>query len=150
MSVYFADTSALAKRYLAETGSTWVLSWILPATSNITVVAEIVSVEMFSLLARRIRENTLSAANAALLRNNFLWHIEKEYLVIAIENLVLAQARQLVNKYPLRALDAIQLACAIQAEATLNTPIIFISADKNLLSAASAEGFSVDDPNAHP
>ena len=43
MSAFFVDTSALAKRYLAETGSAWVRSWILPRTGNVTIITRLAS-----------------------------------------------------------------------------------------------------------
>ena len=34
MAIYFIDSSALVKRYISETGSTWVLGLFDPALSN--------------------------------------------------------------------------------------------------------------------
>jgi hypothetical protein len=64
--------------------------------------------------------------------------------------LILYSARQLVRKYPLRTLDAIQLACALRSSVVLKRAIVFVSADNNLLAAAVAEGFKIDNPNLHP
>ena len=150
MSLFFVDTSAVAKRYITETGSAWVRSWAQPTTHNIIVISDLAAVEMFSLLTRRVREGTLTASNEMVLRNVFMLHVEKEYLTVPLEYSVLAQARNLVTKYPLRTLDAIQLASAIRASQLLAEPITFISAGRNLQSASAAEGFSTDDPNAHP
>jgi hypothetical protein len=41
MTHYFLDSSALIKRYVAETGTNWVRSIILPGSGNIIVVAHI-------------------------------------------------------------------------------------------------------------
>lgn len=150
MSVYFADTSALAKRYLRESGTNWTLSWILPQVGHVVIVSELTIVEMFSSLARRQREGTLSAQSAQVLQNNLLLHCEQEYLLISLDSAILRQARQLVSSYVLRSLDAIQLASALQAANILGETLIFVSGDKNLLTAATAEGFPADDPNAYP
>jgi hypothetical protein len=108
-------------------------------------------VEMFSLLVRKQREGLLSANDIAQIQTTFLIHVEKEYLAIPFSRPVLAQARQLLVNYPLRTLDAIQLACAQDAVSTLNEPMTFISGDTNLLAAAAAsEGFAADNPNLHP
>jgi hypothetical protein len=131
-------------------GSAWVLSWTLPQAGHVTVISELTSMEMFSLLARRQREKTLYPANTLTLQNIFMLHAGKEYLVVPIDANILAQARQLVTKHPLRTLDAIQLSCAVHAVNLLGTPMTFISSDKNLLAAAVAEGFQTDDPNVHP
>lgn len=150
MSTFFVDTSALAKRYLVETGSNWVVSWIEPPANNVIIMSELAFVEMRSLLARRVRDGVLTPSDANALRNDFLLHGNNEYLIVLVETNVLNQAARLVDQYPLRTLDAIQLASAIQAVNVLALPMTFISGDKNLLAAAAGEGFGIDDPNAHP
>ncbi|MBZ0279361.1 MAG: type II toxin-antitoxin system VapC family toxin [Anaerolineae bacterium] len=150
MTTYYVDTSALAKRYINETGSAWVLSWVEPPAGNIIVVCDITPVEMFSLLQKRLRQGQLGAANVVILQNDFLAHAEQEYLAVPLDDKILAHARSLVTKYKLRTLDAIQLASALDAAASLGEAITFVAADVDLLAAASAEGFAVDDPNAHP
>ncbi len=150
MTTYYVDTSALAKRYINETGSAWVLSWVEPSAGNIIVVCDITPVEVFSLLQKRLRQGQLGAANVVILQNYFLAHAEQEYLAVPLDDKILAHARSLVTKYKLRTLDAIQLASALDAAASLGEAITFVAADVDLLAAASAEGFAVDDPNAHP
>lgn len=150
MSVYFADTSALAKRYIPENGSSWVLSWILPNSGNVTIISELSAVEIVSLLARRQREGSLSTANMSVLAGNFQVHMMHEYLVVPLESAIITNARHLVLQYPLRALDAIQLACAKHIAHLLPTQLSFISADQRLLSAARLEGFPSDNPNNYP
>lgn len=150
MTVYFADISAIAKRYIAETGSVWVKQWADPQAGNIVVTSDLTTVEMISLLARREREGTLTPQARANLEMDFLWHAEHEYLTVPLEPYVLIAARNSIAKYPLRALDAIQLASAVQATQLLMVSMIFVSSDQGLLAAAAAQGFSTDDPNAHP
>jgi uncharacterized protein len=150
LSVLFADTSAIAKRYLMETGSVWVRQWANPAAGNIIIISGLATVEVAAAVARREREGTISPNDAMTLRRVFAGHINQSYTVINLSKGVLAHARDLVGKYPLRSLDAIQLASALRAAQTLGITPTFISADQRLLSAATAEGFAVDDPNAHP
>jgi len=82
LSTLFADTSALAKRYLSEVGSAWVRNVTAPAAGHVVIIAGVIVVEMYSLLARRGRDGTLAAANITLLGNAFLLHAEHEYLVV--------------------------------------------------------------------
>lgn len=82
--------------------------------------------------------------------NNFLRHLDKRYQVIELNDNLFDEARRLLIKHPLRALDALQLASALQAAKVLGIQPIFISADTRLLAAATAEGLAVDDPNLHP
>lgn len=150
MSLLFVDTSGLAKRYLSEVGSSWVRALLAPVAGNVVVVSALAQVEMVSLLARRVRENDLTAADAAALEGTFMLQVAAEYLIIALRDDVLADARILVKAHPLRALDALQLASARVAQARLGEAITVISGDRALLSAAAAEGLLVDDPAAHP
>ena len=150
MSTYFVDTSSLAKRYLREIGSTWVRGWTKPGAGHVIVISDLTTVEMFSLLQRHVAEKTLSAAHASRLGNGFLVDLEKHYLAVSLDAPVLATARTLVGKYPLRTLDAIQLACALRAVAMLAEGMTFVCADTRLLAAATGEGFTTDNPLAHP
>jgi len=70
--------------------------------------------------------------------------------VIELDNRVLAMARRLLIRHPLRTLNAIHLAGALEAKRLLSIQPTFISADTRLLTAAAAEGLPTDDPNAHP
>jgi uncharacterized protein len=110
LNTYFADTSALAKRYLNETGSAWVVRWMAIEAGNVIVISELTVVEVFSVLARRVREGSLTPTAAQILRDNFLLHVEKEYLVIGLDSPLLLDARNLVSQYPLHTLDSVQLA----------------------------------------
>jgi uncharacterized protein len=150
LTAYFVDTSALAKRYLNEVGAAWVRALLDSASGHIVFIAEIALVEMRSLLARRVREGSLSTTQQTILWGDYSLHSLHEYGLIVIDRPLLDDASNLVDRYPLRALDAIQLACAVRAQKHINISITFISADANLLTAATAEGFGVDNPLNHP
>ena len=149
MSVYFVDTSALAKRYVPEVGTSWLLSWIVPSAGHVVAISDLATVEMFALLARRRREGSLGAENAETLQSVFMLHLELEYVVTPVENESLIAASHLVNRHPLRTLDAIHLASALQVARTLTEPLTFVSADNRLLSVAASEGFAIANPNDH-
>ena len=81
-------------------------------------------------------------------------HVTREYMVVELTAPIIQDAEDWLDKHPLRAYDAIQLASALTAntrliEAAL-APLVFVSADVRLLTAATAEGLIVEDPNAHP
>jgi len=60
---------------------------------------------------------------------------------------VLEAANTLIDRRCLRALDAVQLGCAIIARDLLAAPNMrFIASDKTLLDAARAEGFDIWNP----
>jgi uncharacterized protein len=150
LSVFFVYTSALAKRYLNEIGSTWVRGWIRASTHNEIIIAESALVEMLALLSRRKREKSVTTARFARIKIAFQGHVKQDYLVIDMRSSVIMRASELVEKHPLRTLDALQLACALEAQNLLNVPVTFVSADNNLLNMAANEGFQTDNPNIHP
>lgn len=150
MSIFFTDTSALAKRYVTELGSAWVRGWTDSRAGNIIVVSGLAIVETVAALARRHRQGMLTASAFSRLHHDFLLHVDNEYIVVALEQQVLADAADLAVRHALRSLDAIQLASAQEySRATGNLPV-FVCADHNLLAAAASEGFPIEDPNAHP
>lgn len=150
MTAFFVDTSALAKRYVPEAGSAWVRSWIDPSQGNVILISEVTIVELVSALARRQREGTVSSTDFLRLRNDFLLHADREYLVVNLHDRVVLQASRLVAAHPLRTLDALQLASALVAARDLGAIPTFVSADRNLLAVAAAHGLPTDDPHAHP
>lgn len=148
--IYFADTSAFAKRYVPEVGSTWVLSWIAPTANNIVYISGISLVEFSSIIARKLGEGHITQSDAHQLKNAFLFHTYREYAIVSISASVIQTAQQLVTRYPLRTLDSLQLACALNTVRYASSMPTFVTADQRLFAAAAAEGFPVEDPNAHP
>jgi hypothetical protein len=63
-------------------------------------------------------------------------------------------AGQLVNQYPLRAYDAIQLASMLRIQPAFatatSTSLVFLSADDRLLIIAQTAGLQTDNPNNYP
>ncbi len=53
--MYYLDSSTLVKRYLTETGSTWLRSLIDPPSDNTVLIAEITQVEVAAAVAARHR-----------------------------------------------------------------------------------------------
>lgn len=125
-------------------------SWIEPAAGNDIAICETASVEFFSLLARRVRDSSMLPTDATIFRVRFLADLQSEYLSLPLDETVLTRARDLVTQYDLRALDALQLASAVEIATALGDPLTFISGDTKLLTAAVGEGFATDNPYNHP
>ncbi|MEW5958878.1 MAG: type II toxin-antitoxin system VapC family toxin, partial [Chloroflexota bacterium] len=81
-------------------------------------------------------------------------HLHNLYNLTPITDAVLQTACTLLEKHPLRSVDAIHLATVIilnqQLAAAEIPPLIFLSADTRLNEAALAEGLVVRDPNQPP
>jgi predicted nucleic acid-binding protein len=155
MTAIFLDTSAVVKRYLPETGTTWVRGLSDPASGNIITLSEITLVEVAAALAARHRASggiSQQARDAGL--TLFKRHFSTEYAVVPIGRAILDRAVDLTQRHRLRGYDAVQLASALEGHAALvasgQPGLTFVAADADLVAAARAEGLLADDPNFHP
>src|SRR5208282_2120955 len=64
-AAYFADTSALVKRYVQETGTSWVRRLTRRSPSTVIYIARITAVEVTSAVARRRKDRTLTSKKAS-------------------------------------------------------------------------------------
>lgn len=150
MTTYFTDTSALAKRYISEVGSSWMRGLTRASLHNTIIVSAILPIEFYSLINRLLRAKRITPVFARNTRDLFLRHYRTQYITVQIQEKITIAARKLTIRHPLRTLDSIQLACAIQARQDTGASITFLSADTDLLAAAAVEGFAVDNPLLHP
>ena len=154
MPTAYFDTSALVKRYVTGIGSVWVRHALARPQRQVIYTALLAQPEVLSALQRKVREGTLTATEADLLARRVQRHFARRYRVVAITPTLVTRACALVQTHPLRAYDAIHLACAstiqrILQQQELPAPL-FVAADDALLAAATAEGFIVDNPLLHP
>lgn len=145
--MHFMDTSALAKRYLTEIGSTWIRA-LVPTTT--IVISELSLVELSSVLARRVREGSLSSDRARILYDTFLLHVEFEYIVVNIERALLTQAAEFARILGLRTLDSVQLSAVMKVRIYLDPNVVFVAADAQLLAIAQSQGLRIDNLLNHP
>jgi predicted nucleic acid-binding protein len=154
VAAYFVDTSALAKRYVRETGSVWLRGVLDPATGAETFIVRITAVEMIAALTRRERGGSLLPADATAARSAFRRDLAVEYRVIELTPALGQRAMDLAEAHGLRAYDAVQLAAALEVNDRLLLralpPLTFLYSDTELNTAAVAEGLTTDDPNLHP
>ena len=154
MPALFFDSSSLVKRYAGEVGTNWVFSLVRLSANNRLYLARITGVEVIAALTKRMRVGSLTTAAAAKAINRFEREFSNRYLLIEISPQVIQKAMDLAKAHTLRGYDAGQLASAIQANQDRisigGSPLIFISADGHLNTAATAEGLTVDNPNNHP
>ena len=131
----FADSSALAKRYIADERSDEFDALLQGGDSM--AVSVLCLPEIISALCRRRRERLLSnsqytAAKAALEADL------ADATIIAMTDEVLLGGVELLESYPLRSSDAIQISSALAWRAD-----VFASADARQCSAAKASGLDV-------
>lgn len=133
----FLDTSAFAKRYIAEQGSDKVLDVCQKADG--LVVSAICLPELISTLCRLVREKKLASAAYRKLKGDALADLA-DVDICQMTSEVLTLVVSLLELQPLRTLDGIHVACALACE-----PDVFVSADRRQLSAATKAGLKVVD-----
>jgi hypothetical protein len=131
----FADSSALAKRYIADEKSDQ-LDELLRTSSSLAVSVLCIP-EIVSALCRRHRERFLTnrqyeSAKAALEKDL------ADATVIALIDEVLLGSITLLEVHPLRASDALQISSALVWHAEM-----FVSADARQCAAANTAGLRV-------
>lgn len=63
MAIYFLDTSAIVKRYIAEPGQAWVLSICDAAQQHDLYISQVALVEVVATICRRTREQSISLSD---------------------------------------------------------------------------------------
>jgi uncharacterized protein len=130
----FFDSSAFAKRYVDEPGSGDVEA-ICQGASEVAVSIICVP-ETFSALNRRLREKKLSHKQYFTAKTRFMEDM-RDVLVIQLTGEVILKTTHLLETAPLRAMDAIHVACADEWGAEL-----FVSSDGRQTKAADNAGLS--------
>ncbi len=131
MKTYF-DSSALAKRYVDEAGSDEVEA-ICQKTTELGI--SVIGVpEIISALNRRRREKMLTSHQYQQAKTRLFEEIGST-TVIHLTSPVIADTVHILEESPVRAMDALHIACALQWEAML-----FVSADARQIDAARKAG----------
>ncbi len=128
----FFDSSAFAKRYVEEPGSQAVESLCAAATElglSVVCIPDIVSA-----LNRRVREGSLSARQYEAAKESLSADI-RDVSIINLTPYVISTCTAVLEADPLRAMDALHVACAVRWGAQ-----IFVSADKGQIAAAKRAG----------
>jgi uncharacterized protein len=136
----YLDTSALAKWYLNEANSDAFVGYLQGL--DIAVISSLTRVEMRSLLSRRRRTGELTLELESLLFAAFVEDLDRGWLQLyPVGDDRFNEAVNLINRYPehpLRTLDALHLAVAVQAGIEM-----LATADTVIADAAIAMGFEV-------
>ena len=138
--ILFADTSALIKLYIEETGSDamWLRQHGQPIAASVLAYPEI-----HATLARRRRESLLGEDEHAELVEAFD-HDWRTFLVVSLQVDVVGLVPRLVSDHPLRGADAVHLASALALRQAVELELAV--ADHRLAEAAAAEGLATFDP----
>ena len=149
MPIYYLDTSAIMKRYRTETGSN-VLEELFGgltgsdelATSYLTLL------EVNSAVSRLLRGRMITQRDYQRILSQFRRDIAYyEINLIPVQNELIDRASDTVRGYPLRSLDALHLASAIENRLLSSRHALYVvSADRELIAASESHGIATLDP----
>jgi predicted nucleic acid-binding protein len=147
LALYYLETSALVKLYIREPGTDQLLRLASRAANHRFAVLSLTQVEFRSAIRKRERIRDIEDALASELIARFEEHLETKYVSQTVNSSVLDAAKALIDRYALRAYDAVQLAgcLGLKRGAGKQAPT-FICADHALIQAAAAEGLEVLNP----
>jgi uncharacterized protein len=147
LGLYYLETSALAKLYVREPGTERLLALAARPANNRFTILSLAQVEFRSAIRRREKNGEIPAFVVTQLIDSFKNHLESRFAVQVVNDFVLDISCVLVDRYALRAFDAIQLAGYVALRNTTGAEVpFFVCSDRELLTAASHEGASILDP----
>jgi hypothetical protein len=136
-----------------------------PSSGNLIIIAEITEAEIAAALNQLVRGKTIRKKTCDTALATFWDHIDAgEYRTIPATSALVRRAADLCGAHALKGYDSIQRACALAARdvqratdaviaangrSVLGDPN-FLTEDNRLATAATAEGFTVGSPLAHP
>ena len=132
----FFDSSAFAKRYVEEDGSQRVDD-ICQETTELSLSVICVP-EIISALNRRRRQKRLSRRDYSRIKRRLSADVRDATIINLIPE-VIATSTRLLEVSPLRAMDALHVACALVWETEL-----FVSSDKQQVAAARKAGLKTE------
>jgi hypothetical protein len=152
-STDYFDSSALVKRYLAETGSAWVQARCNDPARTI-VTADLSRVEVAAAFAAKLRGRFITQAEYQEARAKLAADTRKRYQLVPVTPQRVDEAIELTARHRLRGYDAVHLACALRLNRALMDhqlpTLTLVAADNDLLKAAQAEGLETENPDLHP
>jgi predicted nucleic acid-binding protein len=148
---YYLDSSALVKRYVAETGTQRVVDLCAADAGHTLYTVRISGAEIVAALFLRARTGSLALADAQAAATQFQSDFRRRYQVVEVTEQLVDLAMTLAERHGLRGYDSVQLAAALVLQTARDalslSGVTFVCADDRLNAAAVAEGLSVENPN---
>jgi predicted nucleic acid-binding protein len=149
LALYYLETSALVKLYVYEPGTERLLALSARDAGHRFAILSLTQVEFRSAIRRRQRGGEIPDYAADELIESFRQHSEGKFLIQSFSDSLLDVALALIDSYPLKAYDAVQLAGYLVLRSISGTEEpTFVCADRVLLSAARNEGCPALDPSS--
>jgi hypothetical protein len=148
LSFYFLDTSALVKLYVEEPGTDRLLRLVSNTSDDRFAVLSLSIVEARSAIRRRQRAGDIDQDSANFVLDSLQKHMESRFLRQGVNDTLIDTALSVVDRYALRAYDAMQLAGCLVLSAIERRSWTFVCSDRQLLEAARSADLAVLDPAA--
>jgi uncharacterized protein len=149
LALYYLETSALVKLYVREQGTDRLLRLIEASPENRFALLSLSQVELRSAIRRRERNGDINTRVAGLILDRFQQHMEAKFLQQSVTDSVLDNAAEMIDRYALRAYDAVQMAGYLVLKTTLGKELsVFVCSDQLLLQVARSEQLPILDPCA--
>jgi predicted nucleic acid-binding protein len=146
VNCYFLDASAFVKLLVQEEGTPALIRLMEVTEDNRKLISAATPLEVYAALKRRERAGDLALEDSEAART--VLRIEAARMVQQPLNpAVVEAARQMLDRYDLRAAQALQLGAALVArEMFQGLEVVFLSAQPRLREAAVSERFTTLDP----
>lgn len=145
MTLYYADTSALARAYLPDEPDHPALRGLLLEGGSPVVTSELAVLELAAAMAAAERARRIVDAESVMRRIDADLSGDPVSLLALSPPTVFPLARRLIDSHPLFAVDAIHLAVAL-AEApayAAEAGVVLVTRDRRQETAARSEGLAV-------
>jgi predicted nucleic acid-binding protein len=144
MEVFFFDTSALVKRYYKEPGTDPVDDMVEDERS--VVITSLTVIETISAFRRKYNREDLNEQDVNSLLAAFFEEALDDFVILPLEESIQQFSFDLILEDDLRTLDSLQLSAALSLVAE-DTDVVFVSADKELVTVAERRGLQVLNPS---
>jgi predicted nucleic acid-binding protein len=148
LGLYFLDTSVLVKLYVQEPGTDRLLHLLGNNSDKRVAVLSLSMVEARSAIRRRQRAGDIDQDAADFVIDLLRKHMESRFLRQPVNDTLIDYALDAVDRYALRAYDAMQLAGCLVLSAMERRAWTFVCSDRQLVEAARSADLSVLDPTA--
>ena len=145
MSLYYADTSALARAYLWDEPEHTLLRDLLLERANPVMTSELAAVELTAALVAAERARRIADAGEVMSRVDADLSGDPVSLVALNPPTVFPVARKMIERHALFAADAIHLAVALveAPKYAADRDVVFVTRDSRQGAAARSEGLGV-------
>ena len=142
--IYYLDSSALVKRYAAETGSDRITT--LVEGDEKIAVSWLAVPETLSAVARRAKGGSISPEDLASIRGQLSRDMQR-FMIVDVCGAPVEGIEALIGRHALRGADSIHLSTALWLRKATKSPVVFVASDNELLTAARSERLKTLNPS---